>query len=121
MGISQSWRGAQTSFDDLGTPLSEVTFVVVDLETTGGAPVDAGITEIGAVKVRAGEVLGEFQTLVQPGVPVPAFIALLTGITDAMLRDAPPLSVAVPAFLVPVAVGKPGHLLRPIGAKRGSP
>jgi DNA polymerase-3 subunit epsilon len=99
VGISQSWRGAQASFDDLGTPLAEVTFVVVDLETTGGAPVDAGITEIGAVKVRAGEVLGEFQTLVQPGVPVPAFIALLTGITDSMLRDAPPLSVAVPAFL----------------------
>ena len=99
MGISQPWRGAQTSFDDLGVPLSEVTFVVVDLETTGGSPADAGITEIGAVKVRAGEVLGEFQTLVQPGVPIPPFIALLTGITDAMLADAPPLSVAVPAFL----------------------
>ena len=41
------------------------------------------ITEIGAVKVRGGEILGEFQTLVQPGVPVPAFIALLTGITAA--------------------------------------
>jgi DNA polymerase-3 subunit epsilon len=99
VGDSQTWLGAQASFDDLGTPLSEVTFVVVDLETTGGSPVDAGITEIGAVKVRGGEVLGEFQTLVQPGVPIPAFIALLTGITDSMLRDAPPLSVAVPAFL----------------------
>jgi DNA polymerase-3 subunit epsilon len=99
VGDSQTWLGAQASFDDLGTPLSEVTFVVVDLETTGGSPVEAGITEIGAVKVRGGEVLGEFQTLVQPGVPIPAFIALLTGITDSMLRDAPPLSVAVPAFL----------------------
>lgn len=90
---------AQPTFDDLGTPLSEVTFVVVDLETTGGSPAEAGITEIGAVKVRAGEVLGEFQTLVQPGVPVPPFIAVLTGITDAMLVDAPPLSAALPAFL----------------------
>ncbi len=99
MGARQSWSSAQASFDDLGTPLPEVTFVVVDLETTGGSPVDAGITEIGAVKVRGGVVLGEFQTLVQPGIPVPAFIAVLTGITDAMLRDAPPLSVAVPAFL----------------------
>jgi DNA polymerase-3 subunit epsilon len=89
----------QATFDDLGTPLSEVTFVVVDLETTGGSPVDAGITEIGAVKVRGGEVVGEFQTLVQPGVPVPAFIAVLTGITDAMLVDAPRLGAAVPAFL----------------------
>ncbi len=90
---------AQASFDDLGTPLSEVTFVVVDLETTGGSPVEAGITEIGAVKVRGGEVLGEFQTLVQPGIPVPAFIAVLTGITDSMLVDAPRLGAAVPAFL----------------------
>ncbi len=92
-------RPAQPTFDDLGTPLAGVTFVVVDLETTGGSPADAGITEIGAVKVRGGEIVGEFQTLVQPGVPVPAFIAVLTGITDAMLVDAPPLAVAVPAFL----------------------
>lgn len=89
----------QPTFDDLGTPLADVTFVVVDLETTGGSPGDAGITEIGAVKVRGGEVLGEFQTLVQPGVPVPPFIAVLTGITDTMLVDAPPLAAAVPAFL----------------------
>jgi DNA polymerase-3 subunit epsilon len=91
--------GHQTAFDDLGTPLSEVTFVVVDLETTGGSPSDAGITEIGAVKVRGGQVIGEFQTLVNPGIPVPAFIAVLTGISDAMLCDAPPLSVALPTFL----------------------
>jgi DNA polymerase-3 subunit epsilon len=89
----------QGTLDELGTPLSEVTFVVVDLETTGGAPADAGITEIGAVKVRGGEVLGEFQTLVDPGVPVPPFIALLTGITDAMLTGAPTLGAALPAFL----------------------
>ena len=52
----------QASFDDLGTHLSEVTFCVVDLETTGGAETDM-ITEVGAVKVRGGEVLGEFQPL----------------------------------------------------------
>ena len=60
----------QHAFDELGEPLREVTFVVVDLETTGKSPHDAdGITEIGAVKVRGGEVLGEFATLVDPGSP----------------------------------------------------
>ncbi len=88
----------QLSLDDLGTPLSEVTFVVVDLETTGGKPADAGITEIGAVKVRGGEVLGEFQTLVNPGVAIPPFIAALTGITDRMLADAPRVEAANAAF-----------------------
>ena len=71
----------QLSLDDLGTPLCDVTFVVVDLETTGGKPVDAGITEIGAVKVRGGEVIGEYQTFANPGVPIPPFIA-------AAMRDA---------------------------------
>jgi DNA polymerase III subunit epsilon len=88
----------QLSLDDLGTPLSEVTFVVVDLETTGGKPVDAGITEIGAVKVRGGEVLGEYQTLVNPGTPIPPFIAALTGITDRMLAGAPSVTAAVAGF-----------------------
>ena len=44
---------------DIGQPLSQTTFVVVDLETAGGKPIDAEITEIGAVKVRGGEVVGE--------------------------------------------------------------
>ena len=52
----------QGTFADLGTPLHDVTFVVVDLETTGGSPADCAITEIGAVKVRGGIRLGEFQT-----------------------------------------------------------
>lgn len=90
---------AQTTFDELGTPLREVTFVVVDLETTGGAPADAGITEIGAVKVRGGEVLGEFASLVDPGEGVPPFIQVLTGITDAMVAGAPRLAGVLPQFL----------------------
>src|SRR4051812_21427656 len=61
----------QATFDELGTPLSEVTFVVVDLETTGGSAQTCAITEIGAVKMRAGEVLGEFQTLVNPATDIP--------------------------------------------------
>jgi DNA polymerase-3 subunit epsilon len=89
----------QGTFDDLGTALADVTFVVVDLETTGGSPADSAITEIGAVKVRGGEVLGEFQTLVNPHVPIPAFIQVLTGITNAMVADAPRVESALPAFL----------------------
>jgi DNA polymerase-3 subunit epsilon len=93
------WEG-QRGFDELGRPLRDLTFTVVDLETTGGSP-DAGamITEIGAVKVRAGEVLGEFQTLVDPRTGIPPFIAALTGITDAMVAGAPPVESALPAFL----------------------
>lgn len=87
----------QPSFDDLGTPLSEVTFCVVDLETTGSGSEDA-ITEIGAVKVCGGHVLGEFQTLVRPGGPIAPSVQVLTGITDAMVRDAPPLSAVLPSW-----------------------
>lgn len=92
-------EAVQTSFDDLGTPLLHATFVVVDLETTGGAPADAGITEIGAVKVRGGEVLGEFQTLVNPGIPIPPLIASLTGITDSAVIGAPSVAGATASFL----------------------
>jgi DNA polymerase-3 subunit epsilon len=89
----------QPSFDALGEPLREVTFCVVDLETTGGTPDASAITEIGAVKVRGGEVLAEFQTLLDPGARIPAYISVLTGITDAMVIGAPALAEVLPAFL----------------------
>ncbi len=89
----------QSTLDDLGRQLRDVTFVVVDLETTGATPNSCSITEIGAVKVRGGEVLGQFQTLVQPPAAIPPFIAVLTGITDAMVAGAPRLDQALPAFL----------------------
>lgn len=92
--------GAQGSFDELGRPLRDLTFTVVDLETTGGsAAAGSMITEIGAVKVRAGEVLGEFQTLVNPCAEIPPFIAVLTGISNSMVADAPRIESALPAFL----------------------
>ncbi len=89
----------QASFEGLSPLLVDTTFVVVDLETTGGSPTGCAITEIGAVKVRGGQVLGEFQTLVNPAAPIPAFIAVLTGITDSMVAHAPTADVAVAAFL----------------------
>ncbi|WP_375431627.1 DEDD exonuclease domain-containing protein [uncultured Friedmanniella sp.] len=88
----------QSSFAELGTHLSEVTFCVVDLETTGGAETDM-ITEFGAVKVQGGQVLGEFQTLVNPRSAIPPLIAVLTGITNTMVAGAPPLREVLPAFL----------------------
>ncbi|MCF2531232.1 exonuclease domain-containing protein [Yinghuangia soli] len=83
---------------DHGTPLDRQVFVVVDLETTGLSAEADRITEIAAVRLRGSDVLGEFATLVAPGVPVPAFITALTGISDAMLADAPPLHHVLPAF-----------------------
>jgi len=91
---------SQMSFDELGRPLRDLTFCVVDLETTGAAVSQGSmITEIGAVKVRGGEVLGEFQTLVNPHAEIPPFIAVLTGITNTMVASAPPIDVALPSFL----------------------
>jgi DNA polymerase III subunit epsilon len=84
--------------------LRETTFVVVDLETTGGratatnGPCDQ-ITEIGAVKVRGGVVLGELATLVDPGRDIPPQIVALTGITSAMVCDAPRIDTVLPTFL----------------------
>ncbi len=93
-------RSAQRAFDELGEPLSEVTFVVVDLETTGGSPkAGDGITEIGAVKVRGGRLLGEFATLIDPGRTIPPQITILTGITDSMVIDAPRIETVLPSFL----------------------
>jgi DNA polymerase-3 subunit epsilon len=92
-------RYAQPILVEAGTPLREVTFVVLDLETTGGAPDGNGITEVGAVKVRGGEQLGEFATLVNPGGPSPPFITVLTGITEAMVAPAPRVESVLPQLL----------------------
>ncbi|MEU5692632.1 DEDD exonuclease domain-containing protein [Actinosynnema sp. NPDC020468] len=89
----------QLSFDELGTPLRETTFVVFDLETTGGSADQDAITEIGAVKVRGGRVVGEFGTLVDPERGIPPQIVALTGITQLMVTGAPTLRTVLPAFL----------------------
>ncbi len=91
--------GGQRAFDELDDPLREVTFVVVDLETTGGSHLVEAITEIGAVKVRGGLVLGEFATLIDPGRAIPPQITILTGITDSMVIDAPGIQTVLPSFL----------------------
>jgi DNA polymerase-3 subunit epsilon len=90
---------ADGSVDPAALALRETTFVVLDLETTGGAPDGGGITEIGAVKVRGGEELGVLATLVNPGERIPPFITVLTGITQAMVMPAPPVEVVLPSLL----------------------
>ncbi|MDH3539294.1 MAG: DEDD exonuclease domain-containing protein, partial [Acidimicrobiia bacterium] len=90
---------AQRTFDDMGIHLSDVTFCVLDLETTGGSAADCGITEIGALRFRGGEPDGTFQTLVNPGAAIPPFITVMTGITQAMVIEAPPVEEALPTFL----------------------
>jgi DNA polymerase III subunit epsilon len=86
--------------DLAATALSDTTFVIVDLETTGASPnKGAAITEIGAVKVRSGEHLGNFESFVNPLSPIPEYITQMTGITDLMLAKAPVIDEILPAFL----------------------
>jgi DNA polymerase-3 subunit epsilon len=79
--------------------LAELDYTVVDVETTGFTPADCGITEIGAVRVRGGQVVAEFTSLVNPGTPVPVNIEELTGIGDEMLTGAPPAASVLPGLL----------------------
>jgi len=88
----------QIALDEPGVPLHDVTFCVLDLETTGGSANTCQITEIGAVKYRGGKVTGTFQTLVNPGTGIPPFITILTGITEGMVCEAPRIEAVLPSF-----------------------
>ena len=79
--------------------LEQATYVVVDLETTGLRPGSAQICEIGAVRVRGLEIVAEFETLVDPGVPLGPGIEALTGLSNRQLRGSPPPALAVHRFL----------------------
>jgi len=78
---------------------SAETVIILDFETTGLSP-DMGdrAIEIGAVCIENGEVVGHFQELMNPGMPVDGFIEDYTGITNAMLKDAPPCSEVMHRF-----------------------
>jgi DNA polymerase-3 subunit epsilon len=97
-----AWRGPCVGLADppgRDLPLEAARFVVVDLETTGLRPAQSAICEIGAVRVEALLPTGTFQTLVDPGVPIPPVVAGITGISDRDLRGAPQPAAAVRAFL----------------------
>lgn len=74
-------------------------FIVLDFETTGLTPTDGSrATEVAAVLVRDGEIVDKFQSLMNCGVTIPPFIQELTGITNRMVRDAPPCSEVMREF-----------------------
>ena len=77
----------------------EDEFIVFDIETTGLSPINCKITEIGAVKVKCGEVIEVYNTFVNPGVPIPPEIVELTSITDEMVADARKIDEVLPEFL----------------------
>jgi DNA polymerase-3 subunit epsilon len=77
----------------------EQDYVVVDIETTGGWASSDRITEIGAVKIRNHEVVGEWHSLLNPQKPIPAKIVQLTGITNEMVRGAPLFAEVADSFM----------------------
>jgi DNA polymerase III epsilon subunit family exonuclease len=89
--LRQPWA-SRHAFDAL-------EFVIVDVETTGWSPEEAGITEIGAVRMSGGQIRAEFSTLVNPGRAIPPDIEALTGISDAMVAPAPQAAAALASFL----------------------
>lgn len=64
-------------------------FAFIDVETTGARPLEDRVTEVAIIRFRANGDVERWQSLVNPGVPIPAEIQTLTGITNAMVRDAP--------------------------------
>jgi DNA polymerase-3 subunit epsilon len=89
----------QTSLDQLGTPLIETRFCVIDLETTGTDRHNDMITEVGAAIFEGGDCLGTFQTLINPGRAIPPTITMLTGLTDALVATAPRIEAVLPSLL----------------------
>src|SRR5262245_4949438 len=80
-------------------PLSKIEFVVLDVEAVTFRSSPARIIELGAYRLQAGKIVDEFQTLTNPEVPIPRFIADLTGISDEMLKQAPMFADIARAWL----------------------
>ena len=97
------WRardlvGLQTPSWSTAT-LENASFCVVDLETTGGRPGSAKITEIGAVRIEGLTIVDRFEQLVDPEVPIPAMITSLTGIDARMVAGQPRIGEALERFM----------------------
>jgi len=79
--------------------LKELDFVVVDVEATGAKTPPNRLIELGAYRIRGARVVDKFVTLVNPEIPIPRFVATLTGISNEMVRDAPVFADVVPKWL----------------------
>ncbi|MFQ5352728.1 MAG: exonuclease domain-containing protein, partial [Candidatus Binatia bacterium] len=99
--LEDSATGEWRLVDDhlFAVDISEVPFVVVDLEGTGNSPGRGGITEIGAVRLEDGRILDTFETFVNPERRIPSYVAKMTGITDEMVTGAPTISEVIGDFL----------------------
>lgn len=103
-GLDGRWKLVETALPspdspdaDAGERLCNMSYVVVDVETTGTRPYAGDrITEIAAVVVNRGEIVEVFETLVNPERPIPHFISVLTNITWDMVRDAPVFAKIAP-------------------------
>lgn len=82
-----------------GSPVSALTFVAFDFETTGLYPASDRIVEFGAVRFAVGRELGEFGLLANPGRPIPAGASEVSGITDAMVAGAAAAEQILPEFM----------------------
>lgn len=79
--------------------LKELDFVVVDVEATGAKTPPNRLIELGAFRIRGGRIADKFVTLVNPEIPIPRFVATLTGISNDMVRDAPVFADVAPKWL----------------------
>lgn len=97
------WHSPQSlglrDWQETDPDLKDVSFVVVDVETTGGRPGPAKITEIGAVRIEGLRVVSTFHSLVNPQRPIPAKVIEITGITPDMVRDAPRIELLMPNLM----------------------
>ena len=90
--------GVPLALNEKGQNLND-TYVVFDLETTGFSSKNDKIIEIGAVKIKNGEIIGNFSEFVNPKRPIPYKIIELTGINDDMVRNAETIEEILPKFL----------------------
>src|SRR5689334_21138156 len=79
--------------------LKDLDFVVVDVEATGAKTPPNRLIELGAYRIRGGRIVDKFLSLVNPGLPIPRFVATLTGISNEMVKSAPVFATVAPQWL----------------------
>jgi DNA polymerase III subunit epsilon len=111
------------------TPLAQLPFVVVDLETTGGSALFDRVLEVAAIRIQNGTVQDRFECLVEPGMPIPPFVTRITGINQSLVRGKPSFDKVLPevrrildgAVLVGHNVSFDGNFLASAFARANTP